>query len=206
MGKILAGILSGVSGKVAGVVGGKWKDVNYLRAYVKPANPNTEDQQIQRSLFGSAVAFAKLLVGQIFNVYTDKFLKSMSGFNYFIKHNIEYFTDPITYQSIKITEGKLFFGGVSAAIYAGSDVTVAYSDAYGSNGNGTDLITGVLHNKAIGKFYFPESEGTRDGGAMTFSPGSGLSAANLVVYIFAAQLVDEVLIMISDSDYFQVTT
>jgi hypothetical protein len=129
----------------------------------------------------------------------------MSGFNYFIKHNIEYFTSPITYQSIVITEGKLFFGGVTAAIYAGADVTVAYSDAHGANGLGLDLITGVLHNKATGAFYFPESEGTRDGGAMTFSPGAGLSAANLVVYIFAAQIVDEVLIMISNSDYYQVT-
>ena len=41
MAKIKAGILSKVSGKVAGVVGGTWKGTNYLRELVKPANPNT---------------------------------------------------------------------------------------------------------------------------------------------------------------------
>ena len=41
MGIIQSGILSPVSGKVAGVVGGKWKDKAYLRAWVKPANPNS---------------------------------------------------------------------------------------------------------------------------------------------------------------------
>src|SRR5690606_2396552 len=101
MGKIRSGILSRVSGKVAGVVGGNWKNVAYLREYVVPANPNTAAQAAQRAKFSACVAFAKPLVGPIFQAYTDKFQKNMSGYNAFIKSNISLFPAP-TWTQIKI--------------------------------------------------------------------------------------------------------
>lgn len=89
---IKAGILSKVSGKVAGVVGSNWKGVNYLRELVKPANPNTPLQQAQRGKMQSCVACARNFVGDIFKPYLDKFLKDMSGYNWFVKNNIKKFT------------------------------------------------------------------------------------------------------------------
>lgn len=88
---IKAGILSKVSGKVAGVVGSTWKGKNYLRELVKPANPNTALQQAQRGKMGACVKVARTLVGDVFKPYLDKFLKEMSGYNWFVKNNIAKF-------------------------------------------------------------------------------------------------------------------
>lgn len=88
MAKIKAGILSKVSGKVAGVVGGTWKGTNYLRELVKPANPNTPLQQAQRGKMSFVVKAARQLVGDVLNPYLNKFCKTMSGYNWFCKENI----------------------------------------------------------------------------------------------------------------------
>jgi hypothetical protein len=58
MGKIGKGILGGVSGKVANVVGASWKGIDYLRA--KPqsvANPRTVLQVNQRTKFSLVLKF-----------------------------------------------------------------------------------------------------------------------------------------------------
>lgn len=91
MAKIKAGILSKVSGKVAGVVGATWKGQNYLRELVKPSNPNTPLQQAQRSQMGAVVRCARVFSGDVFKPYIDKFLKNMSGYNWFVKENIKKF-------------------------------------------------------------------------------------------------------------------
>lgn len=91
MAKIKAGILSKVSGKVAGVVGATWKGQNYLRELVKPSNPNTPLQQAQRSQMAAVVKCARAFSGDVFKPYLDKFLKTMSGYNWFVKENIKKF-------------------------------------------------------------------------------------------------------------------
>jgi len=92
MAKIKAGILSKVSGKVAGVVGSTWKGQNYLRELVKPANPNTPLQREQRGKMASVVACARHFTGDVFRPYLDKFLKRMSGYNWFVRENIAKFS------------------------------------------------------------------------------------------------------------------
>lgn len=92
MAKIKAGILSKVSGKVAGVVGATWKGQNYLRELVKPSNPNTPLQQAQRGKMAAVVRCARSFSGDVFKPYLDKFLKNMSGYNWFCKENIAKFS------------------------------------------------------------------------------------------------------------------
>lgn len=111
---IKAGILSKVSGKVAGVVGGTWKGKNYLRELVKPANPNTALQQAQRGKMGMVVGVARQLVGDILNPYLNKFCKEMSGYNWFCKENIsnanpttQKFTAPFVLTFGTMATGKL---------------------------------------------------------------------------------------------------
>jgi hypothetical protein len=58
MGKIGRGILGGVSGKVANIVGSRWKGIDYIRA--KPlsvANPRTLLQVNQRTKFALVLRF-----------------------------------------------------------------------------------------------------------------------------------------------------
>jgi hypothetical protein len=61
MARITRGILGGGRGKVANVVMGNWKGIDYLRAYAVPANPRSEAQVQVRGTFGSASQVAAVL-------------------------------------------------------------------------------------------------------------------------------------------------
>jgi len=208
MGILRAGILSQISGKVAGVVGGTWKNVNYVREYVVPANPNTADQQTQRNKFTLAVAFGKLILGSVLNVFVDPFQKTMSGFNYFIKQNIAFFTAVVAYPSLLVTFGKLYFGGIISATLTGSSVTATFSTDVGSNGSSADKVYGCIYDTASGKMFFNVAGTvTRSGaiGSLTVTVISGLTAANLKMYMWVASYdTNSKLVLVSNSDFAQV--
>lgn len=201
MSKLQTGILGGPKGKVGGVVGFRWKDKDCIRGYAIPANPNTTAQQAQRNLMKECVAFAKLLVGQVFNTYTDKFIRSMSGFNYFVKSNIKVFDGTTDYTKIKVTEGQLYVPTITSAIYDSDEISVEYSEALGNNGLATDKVYVVAYHKPTGIMYFPAAESDRTTGAITVTVGSGLVATDFVVYAFAAQYTRTLVTMISNSSY-----
>jgi hypothetical protein len=190
MAKLTAGILSAPSGKIAGVVGGTWKDKSYIRAYVIPANPNTVAQQLQRSAMAAVVAFAKLLVGSVFNPYTDKFQKSMSGFNYFISANIGNFGDVTPWIALKITEGKLYLAGPTNAVYSSPNVTIAVNPATGANGLASDGLMAMVYDLTNEIAYFAEAEVARSTQTITVPCAAGLTATDLVSYVWAVQHKD----------------
>ena len=204
MGKIINGILGPVSGKIAGVVGGGWKGINYLRAFVIPANPNTAAQQTQRGKFSRCVDFAKILVGPIFNVYTDKFQKKQSGFNFFIKRNIAEFLDPPTFENLKVTEGKLYFGNVvnQTAVAATDTVHVEWDTDLGSNGLATDKIFGFAYNEDQNLYSFFTAEDVRSAGGVGVDLTLQMDVDDEIqIYVFSAKFVDTVLTLISNSDF-----
>lgn len=128
MAKIKAGILSKVSGKVAGVVGGTWKGTNYLRELVKPANPNTPLQQAQRGKMSFVVKVARQLVGDVLNPFLNKFCKTMSGYNWFCKENIGGLAGtPLAFTSApKLSFGTLASGAIG--VYGqDNDYAVSFS-------------------------------------------------------------------------------
>lgn len=88
MAKIKSGILSKVQGKVAGVVGATWKGKNYLRELVKPGNPNTPAQQLQRGKMSVAVKASRTFLAPVLTRFLSKFVKNMSAYNWFVKQNI----------------------------------------------------------------------------------------------------------------------
>ena len=205
MGVIRSGILSKVSGKVAGVVGAHWKDKAYLREYVIPSNPNTGLQQVQRALMIGAVAFAKNLVGQIFKPYTDKFIKSMSGFNKFISDNISCFTSTVAFSSIKMTAGNLWPCATAAFTCLAHTITITWDEnSYGNNGAPTDAVYAAVYDATDKLFYFPSSEKTRTDG--TIDIGLPATAVGHVAHcwVFAGQYSIKsptLLEMISNSAY-----
>ena len=203
MGVILSGILSSVSGKVAGVVGAKWKSVAYLRAYVKPANPDTAAQQVQRTKFKDTVDFAKPLVGQIFNTYTDPFQKNMSGFNYFIKRNIDKFTPTPSYTTVRITEGPLSNPLIGACTYVSPNITIPWTANNGNNGLDGDDTFAAVYDDETGIWYFPPGVVDRSVETMTFAAGSGITPSNFQCYVFCAQYINSVLDKISISTHDQ---
>ena len=201
MSKLQTGILGGPKGKVGGVVGFRWKDKDCIRGYAIPANPNTTAQQTQRGLMKACVAFAKLLVGQVFNKYTDKFIRSMSGFNFFVKSNIKIFDGSTDYSALKITEGQLYVPTISTAVYSAGDITIEYSDSVGNNGASTDKVYAVAYHVPTGIMYFPSAESDRDTGIIIITAPAGLTAGDLRVWCFAAQYVRTLVTMVSNSSY-----
>lgn len=209
MGKLRSGILGHLSGKVAGVVGSRWKDQSTLREYVIPANPNTTPQQVQRSLMRVAVGFLKALVGQVFNVYVDKFQKTMSGFNYAISQNIAYCSISPTYANIRLTWGALW--GIlptDAAFGAGETIFTWDPAALGNNGHSTDKVYAVVYDNSTNQWSFAVAAVNRSTGTITVPTPDAVSEANLKGYIWAAKYSatsPTLLEMVSNSAYVQVT-
>ena len=188
MGIIRSGILSRVSGKVAGVVGAHWKDKSYLREYVIPTNPNTNLQQTQRRMMASVVSFAKPLVGPIFNPFTDKFQKSMSGFNRFIADNISFFNGSYDYDSVILTQGKLDgLGALGMSPGTAATVDFSFSTEVSNNGAATDLVMIAMFDSVAWKWYFLSPLVERSTGVASIPYSATGSGNPLKAYAFAAQ-------------------
>lgn len=205
MAVLRSGILGRASGKVAGVVGGHWKDKAYIREYVVPANPNTTPQQTQRGLFSRGVAFLKALVGPVMNVYVDKFQKSMSGFNYILGINMAYWTDPITWGSVKVVLGKLW-GPATAAFHTNiSHMTISWdNDSYGNNGAASDKVYAAARDRTTGLWYFPAAEVLRSVGTISIALPDSADDHVIDAYIWTAKYSvssPTLLEMVSDSSY-----
>jgi len=203
MAVIRSGVLGNIRGKVAGVVGGQWKDKNYLREYVKPANPNTAAQIAQRSKMTDSVAFAKPLVGPIFNAYTDKFIKSMSGFNFFIHENIAKFDGSPVYSNILPTFGKLWNGGITTGTYntATGAIEFTYPETLGNNGALTDKCFCCCYHEPTAIWFFPAAESARDDQALSVTAVDGLTATDFYSWLFFAKYAGTIVTDLSVSAY-----
>lgn len=203
MAVLRSGILGRASGKVAGVVGGHWKDRSYIREYVIPSNPNTTAQQSQRAKMRAAVAFVKQAVGPVLNVYVDRFQKSMSGFNSWIAANINHVVNPDNHTLIKMTFGKLWHpDSFNAVAIAQTIVCTWTANSYGSNGLATDKVFGAARSRTSGLWYFAPAEVARSTGTLSIACPAGESGANVDVYVWAARysaLSPTLLDMVSDS-------
>lgn len=205
MGKIQSGILSKVSGKVAGVVGADWKGIAYLRAYTKPANPNTAAQQVQRTKFSDTVEFAVPILGQVLQEYVDPFEKKMSGYNRFIKRNIDIFDGSPSWGSIIMTQGTLSAAASPVPSYSGDTVAIGFTPNNGNNGLNDDKVFAVIHDETTNLFYFAAAETNRDTGAINVTCENGLTAANLYCFLITSRLVGTTRTMVGRNSHAQVT-
>jgi len=201
MARLRSGILGQLRGKVAGVVGSQWKDKNYIREYVLPANPNTAAQQTQRTKMSDVVAFCKTLVGPIFNAYTDRFQKSMSGFNRFIKSNIAEFDGTPDYSLIKLTEGKLSSPTALTSTYnTGTGETIInWAVNYGNNGAATDKCFVAIFDSGTGLWYFASTEVIRSAATSVLTLPTGLTIGNLESWLVTSKYSNTLVSMIADS-------
>lgn len=205
MAKIRSGVLGNTRGKVSGIVGSQWKNVNYIREYVKPANPQTAAQVTQRGKMTDVVAFCKPLVGSVFNAYTDKFQKGMSGFNYFIKGGIAEFDGSPVYSNLFLTEGKLSPVTNFAGTYntATGEIILSYNQNYGNNGSATDKMFWCVQDKSTGIWYFADGETDRSVGSDSQNIVSGLTATNLQAWLWPTKYISTIVNMIGNSIHYQ---
>ena len=186
MAVLRGGLLGNSSGKVAGIVTGQWKDKNYARAYVVPSNPNTAAQQAKRTRFKLCALFGMSIVGNILQPYMDTFLRSMSGFNWFIKTNIALFVGTITYSNIIVTKGSLFAAAVGSLTSGAGVIHAAFSAALGSNGLASDKVYACLYHHTTGRMFFASAEVLRSAATIDIPFTAGLTGA-FTVYIITAR-------------------
>jgi hypothetical protein len=203
-----SGILGKGTKKIGNVVGANWKNRNYVRSFVIPANPNSDLQKVQRALMTSSVAFAKAILGQVLQPYVDPFQRGMSGYNYFIKKNIKLFTDPPSFDDVKVTWGQLFAAKIATCQFQISpytQVAIGFYNDNGVNGKQTDGVSGFLWDKTTGIAYFPAADALRSTSLLDIQVPPTVEAENLVCYFWTYRLKNLICTMVSDSQYSLVT-
>jgi len=157
------------SGKLANsLVYMKWKGINDVRQYVIPANPKTEDQNTQRGYMTSALTAwhaAGFIEADLtaWDRYAGTLSKIMSGFNAFVKKNIEALVASKVFQvlvnadfsSVTTTAGTVVFDIAAEGttyLHVGTSKT-AFPDSY-LGVFSTDHVTFTLAgNTASTKYY-----------------------------------------------------
>lgn len=204
MAKIPSGILGKISGKVGNVVGASWKGIAYIRAYVIPANPDTEQQKAQRALFSDLVALAHAALGGIIQVFWDPFLRGISGWSHFIGVNRALYTTPDDYSAVKLASGTLEGAVISTAIYTTPNLGVVWSKTVLGNGSLTDAACVFIYDE-VNKVGFVSTAETRNDELAIINVGAGRNAADLNAWLFFAD-DPTTPTKVSDSDHAQVTT
>ncbi len=152
MGVIKQGILGGFSGKVANVVGSSWKGIAVLKSLpLSVANPNTAGQQAQRGAMTQIVIASRLLLAALIQPYWNPFAQRMSGYNAFVKENIDTFATAgfTTFANFFSTRGSLLGVVVSGAVCDDSDNTITpiWTDNSGTaDALATDEMIFVIYN------------------------------------------------------------
>ncbi len=189
MGILLAGLVGQIRQKSGNFVFSNWKGINTARAYAKPANPNTPDQQAQRTKFKNVVKLASALLPTLIVTFWNPFASMMSGFNAFVKSvfaNVS--STGLIEAACKVTKGTLETLGTLTATYTSVSGALAltWNDIPVGNGNAADSVGCMVIDKTTNIIkYYNSSAGTRGGGSLDTSIDTGLTATNLVVFVWA---------------------
>jgi hypothetical protein len=193
MGVIKQGILGGVSGKVANVVGSSWKGIAYLKALpLSVANPNTAAQQLQRGKMREIVEDARLLLAALLQVYWNPFAQAMSGYNAYVKENIDAYdqTSLATPADLFASRGTLLSTPDAAGVEGGTvnDTTVTWTDNSGTaDALGTDEMHALVWNETQDEWLFWDNFAIRSAatGGLT---ATGYASSDVIhVWVFPAR-------------------
>lgn len=191
MGIIKRGILGGFSKKVANVVGSSWKGIAYMRALpLSVANPNTPAQQEERSKFKAISQFASLFLGQVIQPLWNKLAEQMSGYNLFVRDNINAATimGGIVYSDIMLTKGTVGVVDALQVAQVGStaDIEIDWSDNSGTAGAmPTDIFCVATVVVGTSDVFVDRATGaTRADGNYTTTVPVYVPTDNVVVYVW----------------------
>jgi len=208
MGVIRQGILGGFSGKVANVVGSSWKGIAVLKSLpLSVANPNTAAQQAQRGKMTGIVAQSRILLAALISVYWNPFAQRMSGYNMFVKENIDTFVSSTftNFSAWYSTRGSLLgvpsFTGAATA--AGDTVTLSWTNNSGqADALATDEAIGVVYNETQNYYLVDAGSAIRSAASLVIPDTNVDAADDLHTYLsFSRPNISKV----SDSVYAAVT-
>ncbi|MDR0639965.1 MAG: DUF6266 family protein [Spirochaetaceae bacterium] len=136
--------------KIGGMVGAKWKGKNYLRAYVKPKDAKTPDQQEVRASFKILNQLGSRINETVLKPYQAKPVANKSPANVFVKLNTPFMAaKSVNLLDIKIFNGALPLGAaaVGAAAAADNKVTVTVTPATYGIAKDTDTLIAIAYNQ-----------------------------------------------------------
>ena len=119
-------------GKVGQTVGAKWKNKATIRAYAKPANPNTASQQSIREIFKDASRYIALFSDQI-KTLTSLNTRSMSVRNAILKANKDQFVVGGAFDPTKLVVNKGGLGQLTGLAYDGPTAQMSWDPPTGTN-------------------------------------------------------------------------
>lgn len=188
MGVIRQGILGGFSGKVANVVGSSWKGIAVLKSLpLSVANPQTAGQVAQREKMTGIVEAARILLAALIQPYWNPFAQKMSGYNAFVKENIDTFTGTVftTFANFYSTRGALLGVVVTGVVAtaAGNTITVSWTDNSGTaDALATDEMIFVVYNATQDYWIIDAGNDLRNGSPYAIPDAVMIAADALKVY------------------------
>lgn len=175
---IRQGILGGVSGRIASVIGTSWKGRAVLRSRpLSVANPRTTAQVNQRNRFKTLSDIGGQLLSSIVKPLNDRFSGNISGFNSFISRNRNAFnpSNELAPLSISISRGQMNAPVMLPADWIGQNVTIKWdatiTDAFANANDRVFLaIIGTNVNGNTGTFGYSDIAVRSDGQFTLFNP------------------------------------
>ena len=203
---IKRGILGGFSGKVGNVVGTSWKGIAVMK--VKPlsvANPKTAGQVNQRGKFKHTTLAGSALLSTICKPLWDREAQQMSGYNAFVKNNINAFDKDgvLTVANFKPTLGVEVEQPISSVDIPAGDTAVAVdwlSVAGNGKALGADEMQIVVFNETKKEFGSVAGSLTRADNSATVLMPSALEAGDVISVWLTARSADHVTFFSAGSD------
>lgn len=195
MGKISNGILGGFSGKVGTVIGGKWKNINYMRSKAASVtNRKTEGQMNQRTKFATTLKYLQPMT-EVIRVGYKNYASSMTEFNsamsYVLNNGLTgtYPDFSIDYANALISRGVLA-GAQGATVTADAVNSIAFSWTDNSSDGAayaTDKAMVVAYLKSDGdspaEAAFVVDGATRSEGSQALTLPDNFSGKSLEAFI-----------------------
>jgi hypothetical protein len=159
------------------------------------ANPRTTLQVNQRNKFTGVVKFASTLLSRVVKPLWDRFAQQESGYNAFIKANIEYFNnfgELTNFTAFKMAEGKLSNVTQFAAVASAAADTVVctwnFEDRNGPFDNATDEIFIIVYNSSTLQILAQENAGAVSTETTTIRADAFVGAQPLKVWYCTRRL------------------
>lgn len=187
MGKIPNGILGGVSGKVAGVVGGTWKGINFLRGYFVPTDPQTPSQMTQRGKMVTCSNISKYCLESIIQPFWNPLGVHRAGIHVFNSVNLKRVTGQDDYVNILLATGALEGVLTQGCEYNSEDgsLYVSWYSTYQGDAQETDNIILFWYDEGAAYGNIGPAGLVRSDEHIEWNIGVERNANNLHVFMFA---------------------
>ena len=152
MARLDKGLLGGYTGKLGTTVGSSWKGINVVRTYQpNVANPNSQEQQDQRSAFKQISQIASLLLGPIVKPFWDNKATRMSGYNAFIKANLlgAVKNGKIDPEKFILSQGRIGYEKVYISKIYSNEIDFTWNSTIPAFGAGTDTLSYVAYTSEM---------------------------------------------------------